>query len=206
VSLKWQNHLIKSVVYYEYVKYLGAKIFALDLQAYEYTRRHPLAPLIERLMLWITHLAAQPKVIAGTIIIFILSITFNRFVLEASVLLCVSGFGGFLGEMIKRYFKRPRPFEAICLNEVSYSFPSLHALQAICCYGTLFYFIAGFLAEDQKKILYVLTVLLILLLGISRLALKVHYLSDVLGGYLLAFPIWITGVYVYEQLKRYGLN
>jgi undecaprenyl-diphosphatase len=88
---------------------------------------------------------------------------------------------------------RPEPFFGM-VAPTSYSFPSGHALYSLCFYGTLAVIMGSRLRSPAIRLTgWVVAVSLILLVGISRIYLGVHYPSDVLAGYMTAF-IWVMAV------------
>ena len=101
---------------------------------------------------------------------------------------------------------RPVPFFDTPLPD-SYSFPSGHALYAACFYGVLAWLVV---ARIQNKILriliWLLAVSLVLLIGLSRIYLGVHYPSDVIAGFAAAI-VWILTVVLidFTLKKRYSL-
>ncbi len=102
------------------------------------------------------------------------------------------GGGGLLNALIKQAIARPRPYFADPIaTEQSYSFPSAHAMTSLITYGILAYFLWLAIPNRYARIgLIFAATLLIVLIGISRLALGVHYFSDVLGGFA-AGGIWL---------------
>lgn len=101
--------------------------------------------------------------------------------------------GGFLlNTLIKQLIARPRPvFTDPLVLALSYSFPSGHSMASLIAYGMLTYFLWFALPNRRARIVLVFAaVLLIILIGISRMALGVHYLSDVVGGFA-AGGIWL---------------
>jgi membrane-associated phospholipid phosphatase len=100
--------------------------------------------------------------------------------------------GGLLSMQMKTIFARPRPvFTNPLLIEQSFSFPSAHAMTSLITYGILAYFLWHEVHNRIVRILIVFAaVLLVVLVGISRMTLGVHYLSDVLGGFI-AGGIWL---------------
>jgi undecaprenyl-diphosphatase len=94
--------------------------------------------------------------------------------------------------IIKFLVNRSRPSGAIPLYvEKLSSFPSAHATLAMALFGFLIYIIYRLhLSTFKKTVLIIINILIILLVGFSRLYLGVHYFSDVLAGYLVGL-IWI---------------
>ena len=70
------------------------------------------------------------------------------------------------------------------------SFPSGHALGSIVCYGALFLVFLPAARGTWRRVLTAVIVTLIAAIGLSRLLLGVHYLSDVLGGWALGIT-WL---------------
>lgn len=112
--------------------------------------------------------------------------------------------GVLLNEALKVYFARPRPIFAEPLAlENSFSFPSGHAMSSLIALGLLAYFICRPITNPRTRILVVFAAtLLTVLIGISRLTLGVHYLSDVVAGYA-AGSIWLlTCLLAARQIER----
>lgn len=98
----------------------------------------------------------------------------------------------------KIFFNRPRPDNAVYMIE-SNSFPSGHAMISMVFYG----FVAYLLFRNTKNRLYkylifIGSIILILLIGFSRLYLGVHYLSDVVVGYILGLFWLLIGIVLAE--------
>jgi undecaprenyl-diphosphatase len=70
------------------------------------------------------------------------------------------------------------------------SFPSGHALGSIVCYGALFLVFLPAVRGTRRRVFTAVIVTLIAAIGISRLLLGVHYISDVLGGWTLGIT-WL---------------
>lgn len=92
--------------------------------------------------------------------------------------------------IFKHIFYRTRPLSEAFYLETSLSFPSAHTAIATALYGFLIYIIYKSDKHRFKFLFMTGLYLLILLIGLSRLYLGVHYLSDVLAGYLLGL-IWV---------------
>jgi undecaprenyl-diphosphatase len=109
----------------------------------------------------------------------------------ATLVIAVPG-GMLLNELLKLEVHRPRPFFADPFGSWSgYSFASGHSIGATLLYGQLPLFLAPMLKNRHWRGLTIgLAMLLILLVGFSRIALGAHYLSDVLGGIVLGI-VWL---------------
>ena len=91
-----------------------------------------------------------------------------------------------LNFILKHIYTRPRP-EFMLIDEYGYSFPSGHAMVSMAFYGLFIYII--FHLKLNKYLKYIFSFLifsLIMLVGISRIYLHVHYFSDVIAGYAVS--------------------
>ena len=107
------------------------------------------------------------------------------------------------GYFFKYFIGRDRPLGAE-LYESSYSFPSGHALTSLFFYGFISFIIFRFskLSGNKKYAIIFCFMSLILLIGASRLYLGVHYISDVVGGYLIGW-FWLnTALYFMKDIQR----
>ncbi|HET7276388.1 MAG TPA: phosphatase PAP2 family protein [Longimicrobiaceae bacterium] len=111
------------------------------------------------------------------------------------LLLWVAVLGGnLLSSLLKMTFDRPRPdlFEWLTPYAGMSSFPSGHSTSAMVVYTTLAYLIARLESTRRLRIMtYSFAGVVIIMIGISRVYLGVHYPSDVIGGYLVGFT-WAT--------------
>src|SRR3984957_471415 len=109
-----------------------------------------------------------------------------------AIYLLVTGAGELvLDPVLKALVGRLRPVVA---HPIAYgngdSFPSGHALGSIVCYGALFLVFLPATRGAWRRVLTIVIVTLIAAIGISRLLLGVHYVSDVLGGWALGIA-WL---------------
>lgn len=101
--------------------------------------------------------------------------------------------GEALDFLLKSWFARPRPqFADPLAVALYYSFPSGHAMLSLVTYGLLAYFLFTSLRHAYLRVPVVAgLILLILLIGFSRLYLGVHYASDVLAGFAVG-GLWLS--------------
>jgi undecaprenyl-diphosphatase len=93
-------------------------------------------------------------------------------------------------DVVKEYVARPRPSGEPLVSASGYSFPSGHALNSTVSYGLLAVVAwRSSLPLAIRRVAVAVGVTLPILVGLSRIALGVHYPTDVLGGWLagLAF-------------------
>lgn len=89
--------------------------------------------------------------------------------------------------ILKNIFARPRPEMIRLIDETGFSFPSGHAMVTMVAYGYLIYVVHHYI--KQKWLRYSLISLLVFIIvsvGLSRIYLGVHYLTDVLAGYSIS--------------------
>ena len=92
-----------------------------------------------------------------------------------------------------------RPTGIGVYDETFFSFPSGHATIAVACYGFIAYFLIRQTGTWRSRFnLSFAAIMLIAAIGFSRLYLGVHFLSDVLGGYLLGLLWLIIGICMTE--------
>jgi len=100
---------------------------------------------------------------------------------------------------LKPIFGRIRPLDINLVEETSYSFPSGHSLTAMAFYGFIIYLIYKSNLK-YKKVYIILLSILILLIGLSRVYLGVHFITDVLGGF--TFSLFYLIIFI-ELTKKY---
>ena len=125
-------------------------------------------------------------IIPCCILIIILLFNNNRwiFILQTA---CYS-FAGIITYIAKLLAGRARPEIALIKMPISYSFPSGHTLTSIVFYTLLCYLLTYNTKSKYKHLFMVFSVVLALLIAVSRVYLGVHFLSDVLGGLIIAIP------------------
>lgn len=105
--------------------------------------------------------------------------------------LCVSG-AALLNEILKQLFQRSRPDTLPLIDIGGYSFPSGHAMVSLCCYGLLAFLCARNLASWRSRIIvFIITGIVVISVGISRIYVGVHYPTDVFAGFTLG-ATWLA--------------
>lgn len=111
---------------------------------------------------------------------------------------------GILDWLLKAAVQRPRPAYAVAiLHGQSFSFPSGHALASLMAYGMTAYFVIllGVKKSKSRTVVICFATILIIAVGVSRLYLGVHYLTDVIAGYA-AGVVWLSACITGAEIAR----
>ena len=107
----------------------------------------------------------------------------------------------FVNQLLKHIVRRIRPDVNRLIDIGGYSFPSGHAMVSMILYGLIAY--SGYKVIKNKwfrNSVVFINCLLILLIGISRIYLGVHYFSDIVVGFLISLLILIV---IINYLEKY---
>ena len=111
---------------------------------------------------------------------------------------------GIIIQAVKMLVQRPRPsLYTHLLKESGFSFPSGHSLIAMVIYGLLGYFTLALVKNPVARLaVRVMTILLVFLIGTSRVYVQVHYPTDVLAGWTAGVCWLIACLGLHEVLAR----
>ncbi len=138
--------------------------------------------------LFITYTGGPIIISAVTIISCILLVAHKHKKKALELLIAVLG-SSITVFLLKFIFNVPRPLESYYYESLP-AFPSGHAAAAAALYGFVFFTIWKHEKHPIKNKSLLLLSLLIALIGISRIYLGVHYVTDVIVGYFVGF-LWI---------------
>src|SRR5699024_764848 len=119
------------------------------------------------------------------------------------------GLGTYGGHLFNVFMKllvqRERPSISLALDAVGYSFRSGNAMNAIVCFSFLVYFLMKRMQGLFGKVLvWIGTSSIIVIVGISRYIINVHFLTDVIAGYYFGFLyVWLL-LFVYRKVRQRG--
>lgn len=137
-----------------------------------------------------------------TIMIIFVYFLYTRDWWRLFTLFIAAGLGEFLLVLLKLFFHRPRPAHQLAMAH-AYSFPSGHAFTAMIVYGFLIYLTWRLLKNEALRFtISAMSILLIVLVGIIRIYLSVHWLTDVLGGYAAGFAWLVLSVIIVSTMKQ----
>jgi undecaprenyl-diphosphatase len=120
----------------------------------------------------------------------------------AAMLIAVTGVTELLNLALKETFQRARPslFTEIATLH-SYSFPSGHAMASAAVYGSVA-LLAGKACPEHRLAFAVGAAVLVLLIGLSRIYLGVHWFTDVIAGITAGLFVLLAGAYALEAAER----
>lgn len=100
--------------------------------------------------------------------------------------------GGLLDTIVKEAVGRARPslVDPVATAHGK-SFPSGHAMSSTVVYGALLMVFLPVIGRRYRPVVLGGAILLVLAIGFTRLALGVHFISDVLGGFVLGLA-WLA--------------
>ena len=136
-----------------------------------------------------------------------LAFFFRRRRSEAAGLVLSAGGGSILSNVFKFIVARPRPAAELvgfAYQSSEKSFPSGHVIFYVCYFGFLFFVTYALLPRGSlaRRSSLALAALPVAVVGVSRVYLRAHWPSDVLGAYLLA-GIWLAfSLAMYRRWKR----
>lgn len=161
-----------------------------DLAVFDWLEGHT-RPWRNRFMLFITFLGKHSFLIPANLILLLYFLFISKYswfsVRIAAIALSSLG----LMLLLKTLFRRKRPLAPLLTAAKGLSFPSGHAIMSVTFYGLLIYILFKTLADPGLKIfLAIFLSIIILLIGFSRVYLRVHYVSDVLAGFIVGI-LWL---------------
>jgi undecaprenyl-diphosphatase len=194
--------LVTFIVITRRIFYLNKTKF--DNDVFDYLQDH-VSPRNNEIMLFFTYLGRHEFLIPANLILiaYFLFIKKHKWYSIKVPAIALSSLA--LMFILKNIFDRPRPSIPLLEEAKGLSFPSGHALMSVTFYGLIIYIL--WKTIPQKGVRYALTgllLLLILIIGFSRIYLRVHYASDVLAGLCIGFLWLVFAVWLLNQMEHYS--
>lgn len=180
----------------------------VDLELATFLRAHA-TPVSDRIGILIS-LIGSPMTMAALGLVVAAVLMYRRWWITLSAWIAAFVGGAALNWALKGIIHRTRPIGAAnFIYDNSFSFPSGHAMGSLIGYGMFAYLLVALWppAHRHRTAVIATAFVLVVLIGLSRLSLGVHFLSDVIAGYA-AGAVWlavcVTGVEV--ALRQRGLT
>lgn len=164
------------------------------------------APALDALMYAVSYIGygvIPYAITAATFFVFLVV----RLRSEAFGLLLSTAGSGLVTRTIKMLIARPRPAVpdvSVFREHGGQSFPSGHVTFYVCYFGFLFFVAYALLPErtPARRVALTFCVLMIVLVGFSRVYLGAHWPSDTIGAYFLG-SLWLAlSLYMYRRWKE----
>jgi len=91
--------------------------------------------------------------------------------------------------VLKAYYDRPRPSGALVETTLA-SYPSGHAAYAVAMIACATILVRAGVGWAVRSAVLTIAVVLVALVALSRVYLRAHYFTDVLGGVALGLAVW----------------
>ena len=108
-----------------------------------------------------------------------------------------------INQVLKQFFHRVRPDLHRLIEIGGYSFPSGHAMNALAVYGILSFLLWRHIPSRLwRTTLIIISTIIVLMIGTSRIYLGVHYPSDIISGYF-ASGFWLAiSIYFFRRYQE----
>ena len=174
----------------------------LDHSVFSFLSLHVISPPLTAVMKAITFCASSLFLQLAYGVIIVIHLVKKNW--KRAIEIAVIGSGGFLiNYFMKLFFQRPRPSHPLTEPLQNFSFPSGHATSGFIFYGLLVYLL--WKAKPTASYNYIIGSFLILfsmVIGFSRVYLRLHYASDVLAGFCIGYSWLLVCIWLMEYLKK----
>ncbi len=148
--------------------------------------------LRNRVILFITFLGSPVFLVVANLVLLAFFLFLRRYSWFSIRIIVIALSSLVLMLFLKYLFKRKRPLSPLLKAAKGLSFPSGHSITAVTFYGLLIYIVFKTQPDGILKfIVAAVLILLIILIGFSRIYLRVHYVSDVLAGFIIG-TLWLA--------------
>ena len=177
----------------------------LDLAVFDRLKHLPSARR-NRFMVLITFLGTHKFLVPANLLLIAYFLFVARLTWFSIRVFAISLSSLILMFLLKWLFQRKRPLSPLLQVARGLSFPSGHAIMSVSFFGLLVYWVVNSALPHAVIILLtVILVMLIIMIGFSRVYLRVHYASDVLAGFIIGLIWLLITLGVVGNAERDGL-
>ncbi|MGE6466753.1 phosphatase PAP2 family protein [Alkalihalobacillus sp. NPDC078480] len=155
-------------------------------------------------MLFLAWLGGTHVMAVLTLLLVIFLAIWRRSVIAVLPPILIMGGTALLNITVKEWIGRARPEVNFLFEQPGYSFPSGHTMAAVSFGGLCIYLIYHYVDRRMVRMLSIIVALILfVLMGISRMYLGVHFLTDILGGTLFSLTWIMLSILLLNQLNRH---
>lgn len=157
---------------------------AIDLKILEFIHTD-IDPVIFKIMDSISFIGSSKFLIPAIGIVIIFMIYRKRY--HISKLLVFSTLGSWiLNYLLKFVFNRTRPVDFSLIEQGGLSYPSGHSMVSMSMYLSIAYLLIKY-RNTNRRLSYAIALILVFIMGFSRLYLGVHWPTDIIGGFIMGY-------------------
>ncbi|WP_010096412.1 phosphatase PAP2 family protein [Ornithinibacillus scapharcae] len=174
----------------------------LLLNGWSYSLSNPVTDVFWRMFT----VLSDTEILAVLSLLILVYLFYQKKVIEIILYLFLMSSGIMITFVLKILLQRERPgdveyidFWGLGKDIVSYSLPSGHAVKSLLLFGFVLWFIQqNYHHNRYTLILSTLLVFIIIFCGIGQMFLNEHYMSDIIGGYLVGFTVFSFSFWLYR--------
>lgn len=137
------------------------------------------------------------------VIAFYYFIRKNKWYFIKLAFISISNLGMMFG--LKYFFNRPRPSIPLLKEVPGLSFPSGHAFMSLIFFGMIIYILYHEVKNKWVKWGSIsLLVIIIFLVGLSRIYLRVHFASDVIAGFCFGILSLMIQMWLLRRIEKFN--
>lgn len=158
------------------------------------------SPWLTKMMKFFTFIGSGISVAIISIIVMIILYKFLHHRHELMLFIWIVIGTALVNDVLKNLFHRARPALHRIVEANGFSFPSGHSMAAFSLYGVIAFLLWKHISSAfGRGLLICISTFMIMMIGISRIYLGVHYPSDVLGGFLASGFLLGLSIWVYQR-------
>ncbi|MFE5770607.1 phosphatase PAP2 family protein [Streptomyces sp. NPDC056485] len=175
----------------------------LDQGAAERLHRHVLGhPAWVRVLEFFTQVVWGPLTMRLLVAAVVVWLLWRRALRLAAWAACTATTGGLVGLLAKNAVERARPhLSDPVAHAPGYSFPSGHAMTATTSCAVLLLVLLPLVPRVWRPLTWVIAAVSVVGVGFTRVALGVHWVSDVVGGWLLGVAVVTATAFAFEAWR-----
>ena len=173
-----------------------------DAQAFEFMGRH-VSDRNTAIMEFFTFLGSHRFLVPANLLLIAYAIFISKNTWLAIKVGAIGVSSLILMFSLKALFNRPRPATPLLYEVPGLSFPSGHAFMSFTFFGLLIYLVMKqvlnpFLKYGLSLVLFIT----IIMIGLSRIYLRVHYVTDVAAGFSLGMIWLVISLYSIQMIEK----